>query len=41
MPEIPRLDDLVGLADAAGDDRDGILDCDPLDGRIHEQAHKV
>jgi hypothetical protein len=40
MPELPRLDDLVGLADVAGDDRDGVLDGDLFDGCIHEQAHE-
>ncbi len=41
MPEVVGLNVLVGLADAAADNADGVLDDYAMNGRIHEQADKV
>src|SRR5580692_10414516 len=41
MPELPRLDDLVRLADVGTDDTDGVLDGDPLDRSVHEGLYEA
>jgi hypothetical protein len=41
MPELPRLDDLVRLADLRRDDADRVLERDARDRRGQEQAHEV
>ncbi len=39
--ELPWLDGLIGLADAAGDDRDRVFQRDVRDWRSQQCAHKV
>jgi hypothetical protein len=41
VPELPRLDDLVGFANARGDHTDGILYGDTLDGSGHQSADEL
>ena len=41
VPELPRLDDLIGTTDGRADDGHGILQCDPWNGGIQESAHKI
>ena len=37
MAKLPRLDDLGGFADAAGDDGDGVFEGDAFHGGIEEE----
>jgi hypothetical protein len=41
VPELPRLNDLVWLADARGNDRDRILQGDARDWRVEEKPHEL
>lgn len=41
VTELPRLDDLVRLADFAADDADGVFDADARDGSVHEHTNEV
>jgi len=41
VSKLPRLDDLVGLSDSAGDYADGVLDGNARDIRSHEVTNKV
>jgi hypothetical protein len=41
MPELPRLDDLMGGGNGAADDADRVLDAPPIYWCRHQQAHKV
>src|SRR3990167_6669001 len=41
VSELPRLDDLVGLADLGGDDGDGVFQGDGVDGGVEEDADEL
>jgi hypothetical protein len=41
MPELPRLDDLIRLANAAADNRNRVLYCDPRYRGVHESVNEL
>lgn len=41
MPELPWLDDLIGLADFRADDTDGVFQRDALDRGIHKRPNEI
>jgi len=41
VPKLPRLDNLIRLADLAANDADGVFDADSRDRRIHQQPDKI
>ena len=41
MPELPRLDDLMGGGNRAADNADRVLDTPTVDWCRHQQPHKI